>query len=103
MIQGEQFRFMNMNVLAKVWVFYARMEGDFNQDEFNYDVIKPYIDDLLPNKKTDKDISEHELQIMRLRLSATFLRYIKYVFLVEDQARQRIQLVQPTEPELSYT
>lgn len=96
MRQGDQIRFMNMPVLAEVLLYMHNVGNQVNENNFSYTIIKPYLDRLLPQKEIleggliQKELSEDELQIMRLRMGATFLRYIRYVSLLQEQATQAL-------------
>jgi hypothetical protein len=97
MRRGEQIRFMNMQVLAVVLVYMNDIGGIVNSDNFTYMSISSYIDRLLPHREVveggtrTKEIPEDELQINRLRMAATFFRYIKYILLLRDQATQELE------------
>lgn len=86
MLKAEQIRFMNMQVLAQV-LLYLNSRGD-DPSDFSYQAILPYIDRLLPHKEIIeethkmKTIPAEELEIYRLRMAATFLRYMRYVLLL---------------------
>lgn len=100
MRNAEQIRFMNMQVLSEVLLFMHDVGNVVNAENFNYDAIESYINRLLPHKEISegdtrpKEISADELQIMRLRLAATFLRYINYVLLLRGQAAQELEKAQ---------
>lgn len=83
MLKGEQTRFMNMEVLAKVIEYLYTVGFDPNPDNFSYDIIEPYIDSYLLkkgiNEADDKTNSERELLIIKLRMAATFVRYMEYI------------------------
>jgi hypothetical protein len=79
--QGEQLRFMNMPVLAEVLLYLSSINDDLGTDNFNIDIISPYMDRVLPKREPGlggKDISPEEMQIMRIRMAATFFRYAQY-------------------------
>jgi len=91
MKQAEQIRFMNMSVLAEV-LFYLHNAGNkIAIENFNYAAIIPYINRLLPHREVieggikTKEITEDEMNIMRLRMAATFLRYIHYVLSLRNE------------------
>ena len=89
----EQIRFMNMEVLAKVLDYYVKIGSDIsniNEDNFNFDVIKPYFEGLLTTNKKNKDEIEKDLEIMEIRMAATFLRYIMYVNQLKEAERMNI-------------
>lgn len=100
MRQAEQIRFMHMPVLAEVLLFMHNVGNVVTEENFNYNAILPYIDRLLPRREIAeggirlKEIPEEELQIMRLRMAATFLRYIRYVSLLREQAAQELEIAQ---------
>jgi hypothetical protein len=114
MRQAEQIRFMNMPVLAEVLLFMHGVGNKVTEANFNYNAILPYINRLLPHREVmeggikTKEIPEDELMIMRLRMAATFLRYIRYVSLLREQAAieleeaqaQQTEIVQPIIDEL---
>lgn len=83
MFNAEQIRFMNMQVLAQVLLF-MNSTGD-DPSAFSYQAILPYIERLLPHKEFIEDtnkmktIPAEELEIIRLRMATTFLRYMRYV------------------------
>ena len=89
---AEQIRFMNMPVLAAVLNYMRSVNNDVNPDNFNYVRISGFIDNLLPRREVgeggvkSKDLSNEELEIIRLRLAATFLRYIRYILLLRQEA-----------------
>jgi hypothetical protein len=99
MEEAEMLRFMSMPVLAEVfrflhdhWPLNAPADSDFTE-KLNYSTLSPYIEDFLRRQK-NKGSSDEDPQVVRLRLAATFLRYIRYVFSVRskvdesmDQAR----------------
>lgn len=85
---SEQLRFMNMHILSEV-IFYLNNEQiDNNVKEgiknCTMENIKNYVERLinvkeLEKKDDTKKLSEDELEIIRLRLAATFLRYLYYL------------------------
>jgi hypothetical protein len=79
---GEQTRFMNMDVLAKVLDFLTKNGNDMSPENINYDAMETYIDAILSkkniNETPNKPISQQELEIMKIRMAATFIRYIRY-------------------------
>lgn len=99
MRQAEQIRFMNMPVLAEVLLFMHNIGNIVTDTNFSYTAILPFVDRLLPKKDTTeggttKEIPEEDLQIMRLRMAATFLRYIRYVSFLRQQAEQELEAAQ---------
>jgi hypothetical protein len=94
---AEQLRFMNMAVLAEVLLFMHDVGHNVTYDNFNYTAILPYVNRLLPRREvieggiTTKEIPETELEIMRLRMAATFLRYIRFVSLYQAEMAQQIE------------
>ena len=100
MRNAEQIRFMNMPVLAEVLLFKHNVGNNVTQENFNYNAIRPYIDRLLPHKEVAeggiraKELSEEDLEIMRLRMAATFLRYIRYVSFLQERAVEALTLAQ---------
>lgn len=107
MRQAEQIRFMNMPVLAKVLLYMHNVGNVVTAENFNYDAIRPYIDRLLPRKEVqergvrEKEIPEEELEIMRLRMAATFLRYIRYVSLLREEAARELEEAQKLQGEMA--
>lgn len=107
MRRAEQIRFMNMSVLAEVILYMHNVGNDVNEDNFNYHAIMPYIDRLLPRREVmegglrTKEITGDELEIMRLRMAATFLRYIRYVSLLREQATQELEQAQADQIEIA--
>lgn len=105
MRRAEQIRFMNMGVLAEVLLYMHNVGNIVTETNFSYQAILPYIDRLLPKKEineagTGKEIAEEDLQIMRLRMAATFLRYIRYVSFLRQQAEEELQAAQEREQTL---
>lgn len=108
MKRAEEIRFMNMPVLAEVLLYMHNLGTEITGENFNYNAIQPYIDRLLPRREVaeggirTKEIPPEELEIMRLRMAATFLRYIKYVLLLRERAAQELAeaQTQQIEPEL---
>lgn len=107
MKRAEQIRFMNMPVLAEVLIFMHDVRNPVTEANFSYNAIRPYIDRLLPQREVQeggiraKEIPEDELEIMRLRLAATFLRYIRYVSLLREQAAQELEQAQLQQAEFA--
>jgi hypothetical protein len=106
MRQAEQIRFMNMPVLAEVLLF-IHNTPEVNHEYFNYDAISPYIDRLLPRRENNdgglksKEITPEEIEIMKLRMAATFLRYIRYVILLRDQAKEELEEAKKQQSEMA--
>lgn len=106
MRNAEQIRFMNMPVLAEVLLFMHNVGNTVTAENFNYNSIRPYIDRLLPRREVAeggiraKEISEEDLEIMRLRMAATFLRYIRYVSFLREQAAEALALAQAEQTEV---
>lgn len=107
MRQAEQIRFMNMPVLAEDLLYMHNVGNTVTEANFNYAAIRPYIDRLLPRREImeggirTKDIPEDELEIMRLRMAATFLRYIRYVLLLREQAAQDLEEAQAQQGDIA--
>lgn len=107
MRRAEQIRFMNMPVLAEVLLYMHNVGNEVTEDNFSYNAIRPYIDRLLPRREVTegglrgKEIPEEELEIMRLRMAATFLRYIRYVSFLREQATQELELAQEQQGEIA--
>lgn len=103
---AEQIRFMNMPVLAEVLLYMHYAGNDITGENFNYAIIQPYVDRLLPRREIaedgvrTKEISEEELEIMRIRMAATFLRYIRYVSLLRQQAAEQLEEAQTQQIEV---
>jgi CRISPR/Cas system CMR-associated protein Cmr5 small subunit len=111
---ATQIRFMNMRVLAEV-ILYMDKHG-FDTETFNYDSILDYINKLIPQKEViqkgigtvenpegrikTKEISEDVLKAMRLRMAATFFRYIQYIKLLQKQAAQELEEAQARQTEM---
>lgn len=99
--RAEQLRFMNMSVLAEVLYFLHNNGGQVTEKNLNYNTISSYIDRLLPTRGAlEKGTADEDLQIMRLRMVATFFRYIRYVELLREEANAEItaataQFVEP--------
>jgi hypothetical protein len=80
-----QLRFMYMPMLAEV-ISYTL---EFGTDDITYESVLPYLDNLIPqdHKGTKRKMTEVELNITRLRLFATFIRYLRYLYvLTEDES-----------------
>lgn len=92
----EQVRFINMGTMAEVIVYMETTLGnnEINENNFNYDTIAPFIENLLPRSEVmeqgikTKEIGAEELEVMRLRMAATFLRYIKYIMNLRQKSSQ---------------
>ncbi len=85
---AEHLRFMNMTVMAHVLLFLYGEGWIINHHTFNLvenERLQAAIESLLPRRSTIHDIvktreySETELDVMRLRLAATFMRYIIFI------------------------
>jgi len=106
MVRGEQIRFMNMPVLAEVLLYMHNVGNEVTTANFSYNAVRPYVDRLLPRREVmeggikTKEIPEDELEIMRLRMAATFLRYIRYVSLLREQAAQDLEEAQAQQAEM---
>lgn len=102
---AEQLRFMNMPVLSEVLLYMKNVGNVINLQTMNYAALGPYIERLLPRRETHeaggrvREITEDELQIMRLRMAATFLRYISYVKNIIEEANREAQEAQTRERE----
>lgn len=107
MIRAEQIRFMNMAVLAEVLLYMHNVGNAVNAQNFSYNAVRPYIDRLLPRREVieggikTKEIPEDELEIMRLRMAVTFLRYIRYVSLLQEQAAQELEEAQAQQTDMA--
>lgn len=100
---ADQLRFMSMPVLAQVFLLAYEQHRDFSGLVTGYDsILLGYINPLLPSRETGsggtrgKEISEEELEIMRQRLAATFVRYARYITTVQERQRE-LQETQPLE------
>jgi hypothetical protein len=76
---SEQLRFMDMQVLAHVLYYYNSISYDMKQ--ISYTSMSDTIEKLLSkkhniNKNPD---SQDNLTIIKIRLAATFYRYIRYI------------------------
>lgn len=94
---AEQLRFMNMPVVAQVLLFMRSIGNDVNQHNFTYIAILPYINQLLPHNEPTRDglkakeVAADDLERMRLRLAATFLRYAYYILTLRVEQQQLLQ------------
>lgn len=81
MENAEQIRFMNMKVLAAVLLYMHSVGNVVSDQTFNYNTILPSIEILMDEKQfgASKNYTPTDLQIIKLRLAVTFLRYIHYV------------------------
>jgi len=107
MRNAEQIRFMNMPVLAEVLLYMHNVGNIVTELNFSYGAILPYVDRLLPRKEImeggirPKEISEEEIQVMRLRMAVTFLRYIRYVTSLREQAAQDLETAQNNQEDIA--
>lgn len=90
---AEQLRFMSMSVLAEVLYYMNTFNMDIEliNQNFSYNSIMPYIDVLIHRHITAKKgraPGSDDINIMKLRLAATFARYIKYVAIMRESATQ---------------
>lgn len=95
MSNSSQLRSMNMQILSQAFKYYDTIpanklkEYKLDKENFSYSRIKNYIDAVLPDRESYEGVSrsekytEEELEIIRLRLSATFFRYIKSILRVK--------------------
>ena len=92
--ESDQVRFMHMPTLAEVISAYRNVGYNVTPDTFSYENLLPYIDRLLPRQETGpgkrKAMSETELNILRIRLAATFLRYVTHIIELQARAQQGI-------------
>lgn len=97
---AEQLRFMNMPVVAQVLLFMRSVGNDINDQNFTYVAILPYINQLLPRNEPTRDglrtkqVVADDLERMRLRLAATFLRYTLYILTLRQEQEQLLQAAQ---------
>jgi hypothetical protein len=100
---AEQIRFMNMPVLAQVLLYMRNVGNKVDETTFNYQAILPYINILLPRTELTHDgtqtkkLSAEETERMRLRLAATFFRYIRYILTLQADQQQQLQTEQINE------
>jgi len=100
---AEQIRFMNMPVVAQVLLYMRSVGNVVDSNTFTYQAILPYINALLPRTETTADgtqtkkITAEEMERMRLRLAATFFRYIKYILNLQAEQQQQLDKAQITE------
>jgi hypothetical protein len=91
MKHADQLRFMDMTILAQVLLYLHH----HNQIPVPiYQSISTYIDRLVPHRgeRSNKEaLNEEELAVIKLRMSATFVRYIYYVLSVQAQSRQQLE------------
>lgn len=82
---SDQIRFMNMNVLAEVIIYMGKGEeiGDLT-----YSSISDHIEVLMMKEKEEKQTDE-DMKIVRLRMAATFLRYLKYIAIAQRRANEK--------------
>jgi hypothetical protein len=108
MRHAEQIRFMNMPVLAEVLLFIHDKGNTITADNFNYNATLPYVNRLLPQREVmeggirTKEVPEEDLVIMRLRMVATFLRYIRYVSLLREEAAQQLEEARIQQAETTF-
>lgn len=82
---AEHLRFMNMKVMARVLLYLNSVNWNVTQNDFNYATLSPFIEKLLPshrkgyNDAEARKYSEAELDVIRLRLAATFMRYVMFI------------------------
>lgn len=78
---SEQIRFMNMAVLAQVLIYMYSVNDQVNSKNFSYELLeRDYLDNILHDVGVKlKNTNAKELDVMRLRMAATFLRYIRYM------------------------
>ena len=92
--EAPQLRFMNMHVLAEVILYMYSVNGVVNGSNFSYQILTDngYIDKLIPHKESStKPKDETEDTLKRIRMAATFLRYIRYIYLLRDREEQTLQ------------
>lgn len=100
---AEQLRFMNMPVVAQVLLFMRSVGNQVTEQNFSYAAILPYINQLLPRNDITsdglrkKEIPVDELERMRLRLAATFYRYIWYIITLQQEQEQLLREAQITD------
>lgn len=79
-VKAEQIRFMNMDVLAEVLVFINIRKN--NQErivaDLNFEKMRPHVDYLINVSKDLKNLTAEGLNVARLKLMATFIRYVRY-------------------------
>ena len=100
---AEQIRFMNMPVVAQVLLFMRSVGNVIDETTLNYQGILPYINSLLPRTEPSRDgtrakeLPADEIERMRLRLAATFFRYIKYILRLQEEQTKRLKEAQVNE------
>jgi hypothetical protein len=103
MSDAEQLRFMNMPVLGEVFLYIQNLGGIENNytniQLINHNAFMPYVDHLLPQREITengtraREIPTGDLNIMRLRMDATFARYIRYILKqYEDYIEKKKQM-----------
>lgn len=107
--EGEHIRFMNMQVLGEVAVFLmVLLSGEsileiprhVIVDNFTPDKLSPFVDPLIPTHEgsdiggTKREYTEEEMETMKLRMSATFVRYAKYVAILVEERRDSLQVME---------
>jgi hypothetical protein len=109
MRRAEQLRVMNMPVLAEVLLYIHNVGGVITEQNFNYDAILPYIERLMPKREIAeggtkaRDVQEEDLEIMRLRMAASFLRYIRYVMNLQANTLDAAEIAQAEQPIIAPT
>lgn len=97
---AEQLRFMNMPVVAQVLLFMRSVGNEVTRNNFTYAAIFPYINQLLPRNEPTRDglrakeVAADDLERMRLRLAATFLRYTRYILILIREQQELLQAAQ---------
>jgi len=73
---GEQLRFMNMPVLAAVITYFHSVINIITAENIAPDHLHASVNFLI--QKETKDMSATDKEIVRIRMHATFLRYLEY-------------------------
>jgi hypothetical protein len=89
MERGQNLRTMNMAVLAHVIVYLDEVK-QVNDRTFSEHALRKEIDRFLPSREEQiyKSLTETDLQRIRKRMLATFLRYANYIQLLREKNRE---------------
>ena len=101
---SEHIRFMNIPVLTQVIVFIHNIPGaytvyyqnfEYIGEFFTSNILNPYIDRLITKHEIKgKKSQEYELNIMHLRMIATFIRYTKYILNLRSIEMENVDIPQ---------
>jgi len=79
MLSGDQFRYMNMYVLSRALLF-LRATNYVATTTNEQNRINSYVKQIIDKEKiTSEKYSNVEMDIVKLRMEATLIRYIEYV------------------------